>query len=331
MSNHRLAYFPLPAVDLALGRARTVRLAHKVNYQGDRILEEGGMETKPALLVSFFYLKPYLEQYHRYEYRDWALDSGAFSAYNSGVVIDLQEYIETCQRLKAEDETLTEVFSLDVIGGPGTGTSHKQAARQTLKNTVAMWEAGIPAIPCYHLGEPESVLKLLAKEYPKVALGGVARKKGTIKKGFAQACFARIWPKPVHGFGYGTEELIMAFPWHSTDATNWELGPCAFGRWNSFGKMSVRGSRQNLRAEVEWFLKLEDKARQRWSHEMKVLDSMPPSSSRLAVSGQKTSGGESTRRRKALTEQKLGVPLTQHSMGCGVEALGPKKKRRRVR
>jgi hypothetical protein len=55
------------------------------------------------------------------------------------------------------------------------------------------------------------------------------------------------------------------------DATNWEIGPCKFGRWQSYGKMSVRGSKQNLRAEVEWYLALEQRARQRWKKEMAKL------------------------------------------------------------
>ena len=75
----------------------------------------------------------------------------------------------------------------------------------------------------------------------------------------------------MHGFGFGSEKSVMLVPWHSVDATNWELGPCRFGRWQSFGKMSVRGSKQNLRAEVEWHLDLERRARNRWAKEMAVL------------------------------------------------------------
>ena len=53
--------------------------------------------------------------------------------------------------------------------------------------------------------------------------------------------------------------MMMKFPFHAVDATNWEIGPCKFGRWQSFGNLSVRGSKQNLRAEVEWHLKLEQR------------------------------------------------------------------------
>lgn len=213
---------------------------------------------RPALLVSLIYLKPFLENRHRYIYRDWVLDSGAFSAHNSGTTIHLDEYIETCKELIATDPKLTEVYALDVIGD----------WKASLKNTAKMWKAGIRAISCYHVGEPEHVLKQMAKDYPKIALGGVALAKTGKKLAWAEQCFARVWPKAIHGFGYGSERAVMTLPWHSTDATSWEIGPCKYGRWHTFGNMSVRGSRQNLRVEVEWYLLLEQRARQRWKKEM---------------------------------------------------------------
>jgi len=88
-------------------------------------------ELRPALLISFFYLDPFLKNQHLYCYRDWAMDSGAFSAKNSGVEIDLNKYIETCKRLLAEDQTLTEVYALDVIGD----------WKASIKNCEIMWAA----------------------------------------------------------------------------------------------------------------------------------------------------------------------------------------------
>ena len=218
---------------------------------------------KPALLVSYVYLKTFLEKQHKYQYRDWVLDSGAFSAHNSGTEIKLQDYIDCCKRLIDSDNTLTEVYSLDVIGD----------WKASLKNTEEMWRQGVSAIPCYHINEPWDVLKGMAKDYPKIALGGVALCRGGLKDKFAEQCFARVWPKRIHGFGYGSASSIMALPWDSVDATNWELGPCKFGQWRSFGKMSVRGSKQNLKSEVEYYLKLERKARNRFGRYLAELGS----------------------------------------------------------
>ena len=141
----------------------------------------------------------------------------------------------------------------------------------SLKNTKEMWRQGVPAIPCYHHGEPWDVLKGMAKDYPKIALGGVAMKHG-IKNKFAEQCFARVWPKRMHGFGYGSEKSIIALPWDSVDATNWEVGPCKYGRWIQFGQMTVKGSNQNLQGEVEYFLKLEKRARAKFGKLLSAID-----------------------------------------------------------
>lgn len=249
-----------------------IRLAHVPGAQGDNVLKgRNGVErieeeNAPSLLVSFYYLAKFEEEKANYSFRDWVMDSGAFSAHNSGKEIDLQEYIDTCLRLMESDPKLVEIFALDVIG------DHEAS----LKNCEEMWRQGVPAIPCYHVGEPEEALLHMAEAYPKIALGGAVGFRG--KSLWAQQCFARVWPKRIHGFGFGGEKDILSMPWHTVDATNWELGPCAFGNWRSFGgSLSVRGSTQNLRAEIEWYLKLERKAKQRWRREMEKLEDEGPS------------------------------------------------------
>jgi len=246
----------------------TVRMAHCSGAQADNcLIGQKGVtqlteEQKPALLISYMYLKGFLEVQAKYAYRDWVLDSGAYSAYNSGAVINLQEYIDVCKRLLATDPTLVEVFALDVIGD----------WKASLANTEEMCRQGVPAIPCYHSGEPESVLKGLAKDYPKIALGGVALAHAKVKNKWAEQCFSRVWPKKIHGFAFCSETSVMSLPWHSVDATSWEIGPCKYGRWRSFGKMSLRGSKQDLRSEVMLFLDMERRARLKWAGAMKALD-----------------------------------------------------------
>ncbi len=242
---------------------------------GAAVKSENGIsrETKPALLVSYAYLKNWLKHKHRFAYRDWVMDSGAFSAHNAGTEVNLQEYIDTCKRLKESDPTLTEIYSLDVIAD----------WKGSIKNCEQMWKQGVEAIPCYHVGEPEHVLKTLARDYPKIALGGAVGYRQ--KDEWAKQCFARVWPKKIHGFGFGAEKSIMGLPWHSVDATNWEIGPCKFGRWASMGGQYVnwRGGKQNLRAEVEWYLDLEQRARQKWAAAMKAIEAVAENTLRLAV------------------------------------------------
>lgn len=236
---------------------------------------EDDTPVRPALLVSYYYLEGFLDNKHRYHYRDWVMDSGAFSAHNSGVDINLEDYIAKCKELKGADPTLTEIFALDVIG----------CWKGTKKNTERMWKKGIEAIPCFHYGEPWDVLLGYCKDYPKVAIGGCVGRRDKDK--FAAQCFTRVWPKKLHGFGFGSEKSILLLPWHSVDATNWEIGPCKYGSWRAFGRqrVSVRGSKQNLRAEVEWYLELERRARERWKKEMALLEGDERLTERLAING----------------------------------------------
>lgn len=259
----------------------SIRLATNIEHI-NRSLSYCESANAPALLVSFVYLTPFLNNRSKYVYRNWVMDSGAFSAEASGTKIDLMQYTELCQRMLTSDPSLVEVFALDVIGD----------WRASRVNTERMWAEGVPAIPCYHVGEPWDVLTSLCKEYPKVALGGAVGLHAKEKLAWAKQCFARVWPKKLHGFGFGSEVMIMALPFHSTDATNWEIGACKFGRWQAFGQMSVRGGGQNLRAEVEHYLKIERQARSRWRKEMLLLETLPEENPtvRLAVSTMKKNG-----------------------------------------
>jgi hypothetical protein len=156
---------------------------------------------------------------------------------------------------------LREVFSLDVIGDP----------EKSVRNTEIMWKAGIPAIPTFHLGEPWEFLEQMAKDYPKIALGGCARKSVKVKMQWVGQCFARVWPKSIHGLGMSSEPLLIEFPFHSTDASTWQFGPLSKGRWTAYGSATLRcrGRESHLKAEIEHFLKIEDRVEQRWAAERK--------------------------------------------------------------
>lgn len=274
----------------------------------------------PALLVSYYYLQPFLDAQPQYRYRDWVMDSGAYSAFNSGKPIELQRYIDKCIELLSRDQTLTEVFALDVIGDP-------DASR---RNTEEMWRQGVPAIPCFHVGEPWDLLIDMVKRYPKVALGGMVPIGQAEKIGWLAGCFRRCWPARFHGFGVAGERLLNLFPFHSVDATNWEIAPVAFGNWKRFGKMSVRGSDQDLRSQVAYYLELEEKLRVRWAPQMAQLDALPTKwpqalapSVRLVANG---SGGRVEAKVEAKVEAFGGKPSVRLALEPGAAGGGRSKR-----
>lgn len=214
----------------------------------------------PSILVSYFYINQWTRWRTELIYRDWALDSGAFSAKNrkKPIKISLSRYIEYCLEAKALDDNLVEIFALDDLDSPEI----------SMRNCEEMWRNGIEAIPCYHQGESWEILEEYSQKYTKLAIGGTVGNRQKMGKDYnwIEQVFARIWPKKIHGFGFGSEKQVMTYPFDSVDSTGWEIMPCQFGHWFSMGeqKVSVRGSRQNLRVEVDAYLRLESKARARW-------------------------------------------------------------------
>lgn len=246
-----------PKVRLAIG-------SHSKNYytalSGWRAL---GYEP-PCVLVSYvYYNSGFSERRKDYEFRDWSLDSGAFTAFHAKKVIDLQQYIEFCKERLANDPELEEVFSLDVIGD----------YKASIRNTEEMWRQGVPAIPVFHVGEPWSVLNDMAKTYPKISFssGGLMSKQ---KATWIQQVFARAWPARIHGLAISDETSVLSAPFHSVDASTWILRAQGFGSWHLYGNIPLRGT-NNLASQVEYYLKLQDRARVKWKKEMAVLAELP--------------------------------------------------------
>lgn len=254
MTQIRLAYSG-PAYALKTGLGPRPGLSH---------------EDKPSMLVSYVFLKQWDKHRADYDIFDWAMDSGAYSAFHSGKVIDLQAFIDCCAERMANDKQLVEIFGLDVIGDWEAG----------MRNVEEMWRQGVPAIPTYHAGEPEELLIEIAKIYPKIAISGTGGKKwhkNTLLK-FYKSCFARVWPVKVHGFAAVDVTLLRELPFHSVDSSTWESQVTKWAVWRTRTgsgknkKVSVRGSEHHLRDEVDWYLREERAARTRWRDQLKEME-----------------------------------------------------------
>jgi len=149
---------------------------------------------------------------------DIFLDSGAFSAMNSGKAINIDEY---CNYIKQTG--VIYYATLDVIGN----------AKATLENHKYMInEYGLNPIPAFHMGSKIEELEPLM-EYNYIALGGLV-----FSSGIMHHC-DEVWHyilsnKPelkVHGFGLTNIELMKRYPWHSVDSSSY-LSCQKFGRQN---------------------------------------------------------------------------------------------------
>lgn len=229
---------------------------------------------KPSVLISFAYAKEWAKVRDSDIWREVVLDSGAFTVHKTGATIDLVEFGEWALEQQAHDKRVTEVFTLDVIGG---------SWRESLKNTEDLWKMGVQAIPVFHVGEPTDVLVKLARDYPKVALGGAVGYRKRME--WAALCFKHVWPKKLHGLGFG-ETSLTKLPFHTIDNSSWDFAPRQFGNYHSLKtQLPTRStSKLNLRCEVDFYIAEEQRARRYWAGRMPEDFGEAPSI-RLAITG----------------------------------------------
>ncbi len=206
----------------------------------------------PKILASFFYIKDFNKVKHRYTPTHTCLDSGAYSAWNSGKEIDIEALIQ-----ESKDPYWKESVSLDVIGD----------AEASMKNALYMKSKGSPAYPVFHIGDPWEMLEEYKGKFDKVGLSCRFGEPEKVSMKWLENCFARAWPYKFHSFGWIKEKMLMTFPFHSGDASSWVLAPCAFGTWREMGKLKVR-KWPDITAEIDSTLRMERRLKSRWEKEL---------------------------------------------------------------
>jgi hypothetical protein len=143
------------------------------------------------------------------------MDSGAFSAFTLGEVIDLGAY---CDYLDLNKDIIEVASVLDGIGDPF----------KTYQNQVIMEKLGTFPLPCFHFGEDERYLEHYIENYEYITLGGMVPNTSAQNKQWLD----RIWSKylcdssgharlRVHGFGMTSIPLMRRYPWYSVDSSSW--------------------------------------------------------------------------------------------------------------
>lgn len=162
------------------------------------------------------------------------VDSGAFSAWTLGAVIDLDEY---CTFLKDNVDIIRcedGIYLASVLDGIGDPLL-------TWQNQMAMEQRGVKPLPCFHFGEDERYLEWYIEHYKYITIGGcVGRSSQDL-----MVWLDRIWSRymmdaqgkaklKVHGFGITSVPIMERYPWWSVDSTSWI-------QTASFGAITVPG------------------------------------------------------------------------------------------
>lgn len=242
----------------------TVRLASISSPYEKHVLSRplGGEYPLPALLVSFAYFRNFARERAAFQYRDYMLDSGAFTAWNLGKPIVLGDFIAACRQLRATDPRLSEIIALDVIG----------SGRGSLENWIAMNAAGIESIPVFHIGDDWSILaEYQARGARKIGLSCRFGEPMAVSHQFYEQAFARAWPQRFHSFGWCVGDVLQRYPFDSADASTWKLAPNRFNTFHSLGGTQFRGRREDrkkiayhFRCEVARYLDMERGLALKW-------------------------------------------------------------------
>lgn len=143
------------------------------------------------------------------------LDSGAFTVFNSGGHIDIDDYIQYIKDHQGKVKNLTATV-LDVIGD----------YEGSVRNWDYMRSKGTNPIPVYHLGEPFEVLDYYVSHTDHIGIGGIAgvtSSASTINPPL-QRIYARHPEVKVHLFGVVDFRIVQRFPFNSCDALTWRGG-----------------------------------------------------------------------------------------------------------
>jgi len=135
------------------------------------------------------------------------VDSGAFSAWNSGKEIKLDEY---CKFLDTLPKTMSyKAVQLDVIGD----------GEKSYTNLMKMREDGYDPIPVFTRGESLERLDELYSLTDYVMLGGVA--KGGTNKNYVKWFLENNKNRKAHLLGFTRIPFILKYKPYSVDSSSW--------------------------------------------------------------------------------------------------------------
>lgn len=149
----------------------------------------------------------------------WTLDSGAFSAFNAGKVIELSKYIEFCQE---NGHLFDHYVALDVIG-------NAKESKLNLEKMVAKGLKPMAVLTGFdNVGEAR---ELSQAGNALCVAGGVSMPMDYYSSRIAKIrdiVGDEVW---LHGLGFGRGMKVASTRINGVDASSWEEGL----RWGSFG------------------------------------------------------------------------------------------------
>jgi hypothetical protein len=197
--------------------------------------EQGDLDIKNRL-VSYLYpaqLTKWLEL-TKGKPGNIILDSGAFSAWNKGKKIDLDEYITYAHHAMRRAEKagkIMRVVNLDVIPGSVGKTNtltkdiREAAATQGYKNLLRMKDKEITPIHVFHQGEDIKWLYKMIEQTDYIGISPANDVTNQSRTAWLYETFTRLQKENIevdtHGFAVFMPSVLRDLPWTSADAISW--------------------------------------------------------------------------------------------------------------
>lgn len=165
---------------------------------------------KANILVAYPYMKKgVLEVLQRYESKiNFLLDSGAFTAWNAGKEIRLQDYHAFLNDCPIKP---WRYFALDVIGKPD----------ETMRNYQASLDAGYNPIPVFTPSQSIDDIERYYQTTDVIGCGGLTTKYGKESIAYLQRVWNVCKGRNVHLLGYTKPSYIKHFRPYSCDSSSW--------------------------------------------------------------------------------------------------------------
>lgn len=166
------------------------------------------------------------------------IDSGAFSAWNSGQDVDIKDYAKFCHQV-ADRWKFKElhIVNLDVIPGkkgeglgPDPGKAIKDSAEGGSHNADILRAEGLDPIEVFHQGEDDEFLHRMISnsEHPYIGVSpanDVSPQGRQVWLGKTFGTLKKHYPGKVrtHGFGVTGMYLMKSWPWTSVDSASYKI------------------------------------------------------------------------------------------------------------
>lgn len=219
-----------------------IRLYFAGAYKGVASEDEvkAGITNK---LCSFLYPQQ-LDSWARLTEKDEGyilIDSGAFSAWNKGDVVDFDSYISYCHNALGDPRLKKKKIrcvNLDVIPGKkgetkkiSSSAEGKEmiagAAKQGFENLLYFKKNGITPVHVFHQGEDFSWLVKMVQETDYIGISPANDVHQGQKRMWIDRVFSFLQKENIkvqtHGFAVWSPSIILDYPWTSCDAATWRL------------------------------------------------------------------------------------------------------------